>query len=396
MGLRTVLRLSGDEQMDADISVASAGLIVAQERESPPLPAAVSGRISGLDGLRAIAVGVVFLAHYTPFVLPGQPWLAALFPGMVGVTLFFFISGYLISSLLLKEHHATGTIRLRNFYIRRLLRLSPALYVYVAVTLVAYLWYDRQVRYGDFIAALTYTSNYYQIWANTAMYYMPVWSLAIEEHFYLIWPAVMLLCLQRSPERLMIGVIGSIAVVALWRSYLVHTYAMNWLHIYWRTDTRLDAIFAGVLLTCIVTQPKLGAVRAFIASHWSLGLGVAVLAFSIVYREEAFRMSSRYTLQGLALLLIIGAVLLDQGWGGRLARATLDTPPMLFLSKISYSLYLWHLTVLKFAEHVHGSVGPLLALACAALSFTLAIGSYHVIEAPILVLRRRFGSHAAI
>ena len=351
-------------------------------------------RISGLDGLRAIAVGVVFLAHYTPFALPGLPWLAALFPGMLGVTLFFFISGYLISTLLLKEHRVTGTIRLRDFYIRRLLRLSPALYVYVAVVFAAYYLYDRQIRYGDFIAALTYTSNYYQIWANTAMYYMPVWSLAIEEHFYLLFPAAMLLCLRRSPEQLLIAVLVSMAVVALWRLYLVHSYAMNWLHIYWRTDTRLDAILVGVLLTCIISQPKLARVRAFVASHWSLGIGVAVLAFSIVYRDEAFRMSSRYTLQGLALLMILGSMLLDPGRAGRLARRILDTPPMLFLSKISYSLYLWHLTVLKFAEHVQGSVGPALALCCAALSVALAVGSYHLIEAPVLVLRKRFGSHA--
>jgi peptidoglycan/LPS O-acetylase OafA/YrhL len=355
-----------------------------------------SGRIEGLDGLRAIAVLIVFCSHYCANILPGQAGLLEkVFPGMLGVALFFALSGFLISALLLREYRSTQHISLKNFYIRRLLRLSPALYIYVAITFIAYLIVDKTIQLGEFTAALFYFSNYYQVIYRTSLYYMPLWSLAIEEHFYLLFPLFLLTVMRRSFRMLVPALIGLIVIQFFWRLHVASIPNMDWRWIYLRTDTRLDSLLFGVLLTAVATTAGFEKVRAAVASGPACLFAIALLAISVFDRNEIFRMSARYTLQGAALALLIGFIVYNTGHIANFCRRCLETPVLVYLGQISYSLYLWHLTILKFFVHVLGHVSPVLAIALALVSVGVAAFSYRFIETPFLNLRHRFGSHAA-
>jgi peptidoglycan/LPS O-acetylase OafA/YrhL len=140
----------------------STGLVEVHSTQTAASVALHGNRISGLDGLRAVSVAIVFISHYAPVVFPQYPVLVKIFPGMFGVAIFFVISGLLISTLLLEEYKKTTDISLQKFYIRRLLRLSPALLIYVLIFFIAYSLTDKKVDTWAFVAAATYTSNYYQ------------------------------------------------------------------------------------------------------------------------------------------------------------------------------------------------------------------------------------------
>jgi peptidoglycan/LPS O-acetylase OafA/YrhL len=362
----------------------------------PVAKSKASGRIEGLDGLRALAVLIVFCSHYCAYIFPSRAGLLEkVFPGMLGVALFFAISGFLISALLLREYRATKHINLKNFYIRRLLRLTPALYIYVAVTFIAYLIVDKNVRVSDFMAALLYVSNYYQMIQHTTLYYMPLWSLAIEEHFYLLFPLFLLTVMRWSPSALVPTLIGLIVLQFFWRFHVASLPHMDWRWVYSRTDTRLDSLLFGVLLTTLATTAGFERVRAAIASGPSGLFSIALLAISVADRNEIFRMSARYTLQGAALVILIAFIVYNTGRIAKFCRRFLEIPILVYIGQISYSLYLWHLTILKFFVHVLGNVSPILAIALALVSVGMAALSYRFIETPFLNLRHRFGSHAA-
>ncbi|MDO9173404.1 MAG: acyltransferase, partial [Actinomycetota bacterium] len=153
--------------------------------------------LPGLDGLRAIAVVGVMIYH------ANHSWLEG---GFLGVEVFFVISGYLITLLLIGEHERSGSVNLRQFWKRRFRRLLPALYVMmalVAVYIAAFLTAERERTRGDFVAAAAYVTNWYQIWVgqgySSGEAFVPLrhlWSLAVEEQFYLVWPLVMVLILR--------------------------------------------------------------------------------------------------------------------------------------------------------------------------------------------------------
>jgi peptidoglycan/LPS O-acetylase OafA/YrhL len=343
--------------------------------------------IRGLDGLRALSIAIVFIAHYVPVVTPNHLWLEKVFPGMFGVNIFFVISGLLISSILLGEYRATGTIGLRNFYIRRLLRLSPALLVYVAVIYLLYRWQDPAADGWAFIAAATYAANYYQAWTGGTFYHMPLWSLAVEEHFYLIAPAAMLLVCRWNPARLLpiaaLAALGGLADAEA---------------IYHRTDTRFDVLLFGLMLAVVMAgRPRPGSregrLAALVRHRAGLGIGLGLIALSIVYRDEAFRMTFRYSLQGLGLFFVLGWIVFSREHLAEALRNRLEHPALRFLGRISYSLYLWHLTLLMFAVFLWPALPPLAGVGIGLVSIGVAIASYYWIEQPFLGLRRHFGSH---
>jgi peptidoglycan/LPS O-acetylase OafA/YrhL len=180
-----------------------------------------------------------------------------------------------------------------------------------------------------------------------------------------------------------------------WRLANVLSGPTDWLHIYWRTDTRLDSLFFGVLLTCIVALPKSSRLRTFVCSTQGLLLGLGLLAASFIYRGEVFRMTGRYSLQGAALMFAIAFVVFNETSVAQRIRGVLRNALILYVAKISYALYLWHLTIVKFAQHVFPAGGPWLAISCAFLSVAFADLSYRLVEAPFLALRHHFGSRSA-
>lgn len=345
--------------------------------------------IPELDGLRAIAIIIVIASHYG---------LGRIIPGNFGVTLFFFISGFLITSLLFKELNDTGTLAIKLFYIRRFLRLAPALLVMIALTSAGYFALTSTIVWPAVAAGLLYYTNYYGIFGgSSAMPITPLWSLSVEEHFYLFYPAFFYF-FARNSQRFLSYIIVSLCCILIWRYILVYQFhaSENYTHI--STDTRLDSILYGAVLALLI-QTRSWLIP-FLGTHAALIVGLLLLCLSFAIRENEFRETARYSTQGLALIPIVYWCLYTKT--APMLRAALSALPMTFTGKISYSLYLWHLSALYFAESAAAAVHiPEIWRAAIALAGTIAAAtlSYLLVEKPVQQLRQAFrasSSHQAM
>jgi peptidoglycan/LPS O-acetylase OafA/YrhL len=260
--------------------------------------------IPSLNGVRAISILIVVSAH---------SGLERVVPGGFGVTAFFFLSGYLITTLLLDEQEKTGKIDIPSFYARRAFRLVPPL---VITLLIAYgLVYERflpgGVTLGGALAQLFYFANYYSIYfdrpdttpAGTTI----LWSLAVEEHFYILYPLILAL-LMRSLARgksIVLLLVAVCATVLAWRVVLVMGGASED-RTYYASDTRIDSIVYGCLLALgLNPASNLTAPRKMSSLQWTLfTASIACLFFTFLYRGPIFRETFRYSLQGIALMPI--------------------------------------------------------------------------------------------
>ncbi len=341
------------------------------------------GYVPAIDGVRAFSILLVLLSH---------AGLGDRIPGGFGVTVFFFISGYLIAGLMLDEDARTGGFSLPQFYIRRALRLVPALLAYVLLTSAVFTVVTHVVPWRDMLAAIFYVANYYGIFAQDArMPYGPLWSLAVEEHFYLAFP-LLFLALRRHRQALLWTLCALCAAVLAWRVFLVTGLGVSSEYIYRATDCQIDSIIYGVLLA-VVARSATGVRLLERVTHPGVFVvaGVALLTTFLI-RDEPFRYTVRYSIQGLALFVLISAVL--GGAHYRLLRKVLELPVLTWIGRLSYSLYLWHYAVITALQPLGL---PLVAHMAAgvALSFVAAVLSYRLVEQPFIGLRKRFGSHAA-
>jgi peptidoglycan/LPS O-acetylase OafA/YrhL len=327
---------------------------------------------------------MVFLAH---------GGLESVVPGGLGVTIFFVLSGYLISTLMRTEHAATGSIDLRNFYLRRLLRLMPPLFIVVAIAYALSTlgtiggWFTQD----GLLAALFYFGNYFVIAHDFEG--MPaglgvVWSLAVEEHYYLLYPPLALLLLRVGRKGLSATILTLLCLAVLaWRWWLA-TNGASLAYLSMATDTRVDAILVGCLMAMwrnpwLDTLPAQSATRdATLAATC-----VAVLAFTLLYRNELFRHTARYTLQSLAIapliyLAISRAVQVPFRW--------LNARPVAWLGTVSYTIYLSHHAILLGMERHWPRLGWgwLLCLA-AVLTLVFAEAMRRWVDLPCARLRRR-------
>ena len=351
-------------------------------------PSPTNVHIPTLDGLRAISFSIVFLAH---------AGLGERIPGGFGVTVFFFLSGYLIATLLRLEIERTGGVHFRNFYLRRVLRILPPFYLTlglaVCLTLVGVL--PGQLRLMPTLAQALHFANYWQVWhggagqpSGTGVY----WSLAVEEQFYLVFP-VLYLWLFRSvqPKARAAVILAVCAAVLGWRYYLVDGLGVVADRTYAATDARFDSLLFGCLLAT-TGNPALDAPEQGASAIWKwllLPLGVAALLFSFVYRSEEFRQTLRYTVQGLALIPVFVVGIREPKWG---PFPLLNLRWVRFAGTLSYSLYLVHQVVL-FGLEYHLHVGPVLRGAIAlVLSVLLALAMHRYVELPSARLRKRLAS----
>lgn len=345
--------------------------------------------IPSLDGLRAISFLLVFISHagFDRFV-----------PGGFGVTVFFFLSGFLITTLLRGEFENSGVINLRHFWLRRTLRILPPFYMVLIVSIVLSLVCDPPgTLYPPAVwsQALQYT-NYWVIAhgfegqpAGTGVY----WSLAVEEHFYLVFPWLFI-AMQRgslTPRSQALLIWGLCALVLLWRIVLVYHGHVSLNRTYMASDTRVDSILFGCALA-VWNNPVLDAVPLR-ERRWKLlymPAAALILVACIVTRGEDFRETLRYSLQGVALTVLFIAAIRYHRWG---LFAWLNNRVMNFMGLLSYSLYLLHLAVLmrieQFLPNVQPAMQAVLALGIAiALSYLIYIG----IEKPASQLRRRLSA----
>ena len=358
-------------------------------KQIPALPAkAEYGYIPGLDGIRAIAVLIVIIAHFE---------ITNLIPGGFGVTVFFFISGFLITRLLLAESKKKGRIHLKDFYIRRIVRLYPALIFMVLGSTGLYLALSQGgPKPLELTAALGYFTNIYQVVvrAGGELPFMPwthLWSLAVEEHFYLIFP-LFLVVFGAFKKRLVWALMGVLALVPLWRLFTFTTFETLSVvdYNYMMTDARFDSIVWGCLLSVLLDKDA-----RLKLTHWLTGwipiiAATGILLLCFIIRDESFRYIWRYSLQGIGLFILVLNLYFFRpvSWGLNI----LETWPLLWIGRLSYPLYLWHFPVLDLS---HRLMEPGWAQTFVAVFGSLAISifSFFIVEKPFMALRKRFGAH---
>jgi peptidoglycan/LPS O-acetylase OafA/YrhL len=352
--------------------------------ESAAAPRSTSPYRPFLDGLRAVAVLGVLVYHLNRSWLPG---------GFLGVDIFFVLSGYLITMLLLTEHRDTGRIHLPTFWARRIRRLLPALLVVLVVMVVLIdIGGDPlavgQAR-GDLLATLFYAANWHFITAGQSYFtqFLAVspdrhtWSLAIEEQFYLFWPIVVAFVLARFRERTLAIVAATVAVAsALWMVAIFDPSDPS--RAYYGTDSRIFQILIGALLAVALA----GSLRERVAI-WGRRLApVALLAIAAAYLWLADDNSIYY--HGGAVAIAVAAATLIAGLeAGSPIDRLLSVRPMVLVGLASYGMYLWHFPIITFTNQWVGSTTtPAIALLAVALTFATTAISFVVVESPI---RRR-------
>jgi len=353
--------------------------------------ASVRGRgelhIPSLDGLRALSFGLVFTSHAGVHAVPGG----------FGVTVFFFLSGFLITTLMRIEYERTRKVGFGRFYLRRALRILPPFYlVLLSATALAAVGFVRgPLRWQGVMAQVLHYANYRVVFhpgaegfaRGTGVY----WSLAVEEHFYLLFPLgySLLRRAEASGRRQATVFLTLCGLILAWRCLLFFAFGASEDRTGMASDTRFDSILFGCALA-VYGNPVLDRSRIGDGAwEWGLlPLGLAGLMASFVFRGDAFRQTFRYTLQGVCLVpVFVCAMRFPRSPVGRV----LNLRPLAFVGVLSYSLYLIHQVVLyAVASHAGGRLGvPAIALVSLAITLALAWGVYEAIEKPCARLRRR-------
>jgi len=341
--------------------------------------------IPSLDGIRGLAALTVFVSHAL--------W-RDIIPGGFGVTVFFFLSGYLITTLLRMEHERHGRISFNRFYLRRVYRILPPMYIVLIVCLILALVgiLPHRMRIEGVLAQFAHLTNYYYIFRGQQDFVPTtsvMWSLAVEEHFYLLFPlGISLLFARFSHQRTASILALACAAVLAWRCYLILVVGVGHQYTYYATDTRLDSMLFGCILGVWFNpaldkgSPQLGARAGMILFAACLGL----LLFSFLYRDPVFRETWRYSLQGVALFPMFYCAVRFQHWP---IFTWLDSRPMRAMGLISYTFYLTHLPCLALIGLYTDTSKPVRA----ALGFlaTVAVSSamYLLVERHLGALRRR-------
>lgn len=347
-----------------------------------------SQRIAGLDGVRAIAVMAVIWHHSHD----GMTWLPLSQHGFLGVDLFFVLSGFLITHLLLQEREQTSRISLSKFYVRRSLRIFPLYYALLAALAAAFLLLAPETSplRAAFFSELPYHATYTSNSIESSTFLAITWSLSTEEQFYLLWPPILALLGMKSPYLLLLAVIANQAInfglldTELARAGLPY----QSLHI-------LQCTFTPILLGCLgafairsqdramewlrqnsATILWVSAMAALVSANWPGDVrGMPRLVFQV---------------SGAAFLLALYYQQLHP-----LTRA-LEIRPLVYIGMISYGIYLLHIIAIEVARPAAASLnqghGWLLFTLSAALSIAMAAISFRVFETPLLKLKSRFRS----
>jgi peptidoglycan/LPS O-acetylase OafA/YrhL len=350
-----------------------------------PYPLVGSSYIPALDGLRAISVLFVMVRHFE---------ITHLVSANLGVTIFFFISGFIITRLLLDEHDRTGTISLRAFYVRRIMRLTPALWLVLLVVPLAAIGLHKEVDWYQVGAGFLYLMNYYSIWLRSediayALPINPLWSLAVEEHFYLLFPVLLTLTVAWK-SRLAGFIVGVIVLSLLWRVFNIYVLDFPPKYNYFATESRIESILWGCLLATLCAWKPAIVYLKTVASWPFFLVGCLGLIVSMVPISEGISHSVRYSLQGGSLFLLFSATLFSPSFGW--ARRMLSLPLAAYMGKISYPLYLWHLPAIWFTNQFLGDYTIQSITVATLSSFALAAMTYHLVEIPV---RRARATYAA-
>lgn len=353
--------------------------------------------LPALDGLRAISVMLVVVSH---------AGLGYLIPGGLGVIVFFAISGFLLTRQMIAEVESTRDLSIPSFYLRRVFRLAPALLVYLVVFNTALHALGVGISTADVAASVAYVANYYDIFVGFADHSPgPIlWSLAVEEHYYLVFPFVAR-AFRADLSRLLPWVAAMVFFVLVWRAVLYHACSMmpgavavcdtpDSFRIFHGTDTMIDCILWGAM-AAIALHFHTAPTVALLINRTTAVIAVATLIGCLLVRNDWFREVPRYALEAIASSVIILNVLFGPFDA---IRDMLSNRLIVFVGRLSYSLYLFHYGVLMIVEvlwNIHGDLFGIIPVVVYFLgSFASAWIAFVLLERPMIALRIRFGTRA--
>jgi peptidoglycan/LPS O-acetylase OafA/YrhL len=335
------------------------------------------GYIPELDGLRAIAILLVLVHHAGVNAIAG---------GQIGVDIFFVLSGFLITSLLLRERERFGRVDLKNFYIRRALRLMPALMLLLAcvaaLAVVTKSGAELRRTLESIGIALLYLSDIALSFGWAKMGSLEhTWSLSIEEHFYLLFPPVLVLLLSKGVSKRVIGMMlgGLIILISFHRMAMWAPDSTAVARVFYGFDTHSDGLLLGCLAAVLANSPLLRELPRWL--HWTAW---AFLTFGVVQLHWDSR-AYAYLLPAINLstaIIIVGVLRSKPRW--------LRAHTLTWIGQISYGLYLWHnLIFIVIRERVTDSAAVIL-VGGGLVSIAVAAASFYMIEKPCLRLKSRF------
>jgi peptidoglycan/LPS O-acetylase OafA/YrhL len=343
---------------------------------------------AGLDGLRALAVAGVFLYHANVSWLPG---------GFLGVDLFFVLSGFLITSLLLGQWSATGSIDLKQFWIRRARRLFPAVFIVIVFALLATSTVardDLSRTRADALSALIYLTNWHEIIASHSYFnqfgrpslLQHLWSLAVEEQFYLFWPLILIASMRWLGRRRTVALTAGLAAVSCALMWLLYNPEGDPSRVYYGTDTRAFTLLIGALLAFAWPLARISEKVPKRGARLLDAIGVAALlgVLALFWRAQTF--DPWLYRWGFLLMAVVGAMLVavvshpatDLG-------KVMGCAPLRWVGKRSYGIYLWHWPILELTRPGVDLAwhGPSLIAAQALATVAAAALSYRYVEMPI-------------
>ena len=352
-------------------------------------PAFKLGHRSELDGVRGISILLVLFLHLG-IGLPG---------GFLGVDIFFVLSGFLITSLLVEEWDHKGSISLKAFYIRRVLRLMPALLALLIVTGCYALFFLDQAKaagvYQGILLTLSYVSNWiFAFYPSVRVGPLGItWSLAIEEQFYLVWPILLSLALKLRVRRrtILLVLIFAIAAVAMHRRALFGGGA-SVTRLYYATDTRADALLIGCLAALLLSwnlipqskylRPVMHAFALVAVAFVAYLAGTSAMQDAVLYRGF-------FTLVSLAIGVALIVLMM---WPSNLVLSLLRFPALRWIGRVSYGLYLWHWPVREFMTSDIHKASPARIVCIGGLALGITALSFYLVEKPFLRLKRKFAA----
>ena len=341
--------------------------------------------LPGLDGVRMIAVMSVVLAH---------SGIGSFFSARHGVAGFFVLSGFLITWLLLKEHEKSGRVSLRNFYMRRSLRIFPAYYAFLFVSIGWDLFRGNDDIKDVILPGLFYLINYHNaLEGHSGSSLAHLWSLAVEEQFYLLWPLIFIVLMKKSKEFVVGFLVLSSLIVMAWRSYSFSVLDFGTSYAYNAFDTRFDNLAIGCAMAFFVQKEAFQKVTNQLSRYaWMPLITLGLLYGSRLVQSENYAYGPAFTIDALLLgVLLLQLVRLSQGffWGW------LNLSAVVYIGVISYPIYLWHVWGIQAGNKLAFLPDELQVVAGVLISGLLGALSYHLLEKRFLVLKKKYeGSHS--
>jgi peptidoglycan/LPS O-acetylase OafA/YrhL len=336
--------------------------------------------IPGLDGLRAVSILLVMVSH---------SGLQQFVPGVFGVTIFFFISGFLITSLFIAEHDTANAISIKRFYLRRVLRLYPPLLIYIIAMSVISTAGGLSIDFTGLFGALFYFANYLYALSpeHVSVYGVHLWSLSVEEHFYLFFPLLFAVGIGRSTIALCLLIALGLGIrIAEAHFGATETYTSV------ATECRFDTILTGCATAVALSRPDDRFMRVVVHPITVVAALFAILS-TFVIRDTLFRQTFRFTIQNIALVpLVLSAVVTPRYLA---VKKVLNCRPLKWIGVLSYSLYLWHFAMFDLTKATLGDLPELVRYGAGwLLAFCLAVAIHFLVERPMFKLRRLAGSKA--